>query len=128
MSDERDYRDDPAEELKQGLGHLWRAARGMAKTLKKEVDRTSFGKTIDDAGHELARAATNVVERLTTEIGGRRADRPWREEPPEPVAAPKDDEDDEFDGVRPTPKDRSGGPTPGDPGFRIQIDDDEKSK
>jgi hypothetical protein len=125
MSDERDDKDDPTEELKQGLGHLWRAARGMATNLKKEVDRTNFGKTLDDAGREFARAAGNVVERLSTEIGGKRPERPFGEEPPAPAGAPKDDEDDEFDGVKPTPKDKRG-PTPDDPGFRIMIDDDEK--
>jgi hypothetical protein len=128
MSDERDDKDDPAEELKQGLGHLWRAARGMATNLKKEVDRTNFGKALDDAGREFARAATNVVDRLSTEIGGKKPERPFHEEPPEPAPAPKkDDEDDEFDGVKPIPRDKRG-PTPDDPGFRIMIDDDDEKK
>src|SRR5690349_16866053 len=68
MSDERDKKDDPAQELKQGLTHLWRAARGAATELKKEIDRTDMGKALDDAGREFARAAVNVVDRIAGEV------------------------------------------------------------
>ena len=57
MSDDRDNKEDPAEELKQGLTHLWKAARGVASGVKKEVERTDFGKELSGAGREFVRAA-----------------------------------------------------------------------
>src|SRR4051812_1403618 len=62
MSDERDKKEDPAEELKQGLSHLWKAARGVATEVKKEVERTDIGKALDGAGRDFVRAAANVVD------------------------------------------------------------------
>ncbi len=144
MSDERDKKEDPAEELKQGLTHLWRAARGVASEVKKEVERTDFGKAIDGAGREFVRAAANVVDRLADEVQATFAkprkpdDRREAAPPKEPAAAPPADEDeDEFDGVKPKPRDaaQDGGPRPPapgagppDPGFRIAVDDDAKKK
>jgi hypothetical protein len=144
MSDERDKKDDPAQELKQGLTHLWRAARGAATGLKKEIDRTDMGKALDDAGREFARAAVNVVDRLAVEVteltkprppvdarGGE--SRPDEAAPGETVpdahAGPAPDEhpdEDEFDGVK--PREKPAGSAPPDPGFRIAIDDTEKKK
>ena len=157
MTSERDPRDrhdepeDPTEELKQGLGHLWRAARGMAKGIKKEVDKSDLGKAFDDAGRELARAATNVVGRINDEInkkprsgpfpggdekggGGRewrgRDDEQDRDHDRKP---PHADEDDDFDGVKVKPKDdapphESNASRPDEPGFRILIDEPDKKK
>ncbi len=68
MSDERDKKEDPAEELKQGLSHLWKAARGVATEVKKEVERTDFGKELSGAGREFVRAAANVVDRIADEV------------------------------------------------------------
>src|SRR5262245_1090644 len=135
MSD--DDKDNPAQELKQGLTHLWRAARGAATGLKKELDRSDMGKALDDAGREFARAAVNVVDRLATEVSDLARPRPPsgdkgpEEGPPaesSPVEAKPDEHtgDDEFDGVK--PRDKATGPTPQDPGFRIAIDDDDKKK
>lgn len=125
MSDERDPNDakdeeKPTEELKKGLGHLWRAAKGAAEAVKKEVDRTEFGKAFEEAGRELGRAANNVVGRISTEIA-KSTDKAKHESAPPPPPPPAG-EDDDFDGVKPKPK----GPTPEDPGFRIAVDDDEK--
>jgi hypothetical protein len=146
MSDERDdKKDDPAEEIKLGLGHLWKAARGMATEVKKEVERTDLGKELSGAGREFVRAAANVVDRIADEVSdlakprkpGEADHREHREHheqheapaegsvrsvPPDKVG---DGEDDEFDGVKPKP--REGG-TPADPGFRIAVPDDEKKK
>lgn len=134
MSDERDKKDDPAEELKQGLTHLWKAARGVASEVKKEVERTDFGKELSGAGREFVRAAANVVDRIADEVGTlakpRHPDEKHHgEAPPQgsgsavvPPDAPP--EEDEFDGVKPKPT----GPTPQDPGFRIAVDEDEKKK
>lgn len=140
MSDDREKKDDPAEELKQGLGHLWRAARGIAAEVKKEASRTDFGKAIDDAGREFVRAATNVVDRIATEVNElAKPSRPASggDEPPvdergaetkpddaPPPAHAGSTEDDEFDGVRP----RERPPTAQDPGFRIAVDDKEGKK
>ncbi|APR83716.1 Hypothetical protein A7982_09065 [Minicystis rosea] len=131
MSDDRDKKEDPAEELKQGLTHLWRAARGVAAGVKKEVDRTDFGKAIDDAGREFVRAAANVVDRIAVEVDQltKPGDAPPRGEgvqAPEAQEKPeeKHDEDDEFDGVKPREK----GSAPQDPGFRIAVDDDAEKK
>jgi len=133
MSDDPDRTpDDPKEQLKQGLGLLFRAARGAASSIKKEVDRTDFGKSIDDAGREFVRAASNVVDRLASELhtiaAPKREHDEWRPPEPEHHTGPApDDEDDEFDGVK-APKRKPKGPTPEDPGFRIAIDDDKKDE
>jgi hypothetical protein len=133
MNDERDDKDDPAEELRQGLTHLWKAARGVATGVKKEVERTDFGRELSGAGREFVRAAANVVDRIADEVGTltkpRHSDEKHEESPPVgsgsavvPPDAPPDE--DEFDGVKPTQT----GPTPQDPGFRIAVDGDEKKK
>lgn len=132
MSDDREKKEDPTEELKQGLTHLWRAARGVAAGVKKEVDRTDFGKAIDDAGREFVRAAANVVDRIAVEVDqltkspGSAGSADQGAPPPEAREKPeeKHDEDDEFDGVKPREK----RPTPQDPGFRIAVDDDAEKK
>jgi hypothetical protein len=136
MSDERDKKEDPAEELKQGLSHLWKAARGVATEVKKEVERTDFGRELSGAGREFVRAAANVVDRIADEVsdlakpkkpGDPPDDAPVKDDAP----AKQDGEEDDFDGVKPKP--REGGASP-DPGFRIVVDDakptdpDEKKK
>jgi len=125
MSDERDRKEDPADQFKQGIGLLWRAAVGAASSVKKEMDRTDLGRSIEDAGRELARAATNVASRISSELG-KKVERPWErpgERPDERAKGPKSEEDeDEFDGVKAPKK----GPTPSDPGFRIMSDDDDE--
>lgn len=130
MSDESDPKDEnPTDELKKGLGHLWRAARGAATSVKKELDRTDFGRAFEDAGRELTRAATNVVGRISTELNdlSKHPEPP----PPSPDAPPeaeaKPPEEDEFDGVKPRDA-KPNGPTPADPGFRIMVDDDKKPR
>ena len=135
MSDERDPKDEekPTEELKKGLGHLWRAAKGAAASVKKEVDRTEFGKAFEEAGRELGRAANNVVGRISTEIA-KSTEKGKDEAPPAPPPPPPVGEDDDFDGVRPRdakPADdgaKPKGPTPEDPGFRIAVDDEKKPR
>jgi hypothetical protein len=127
MSDERDKKEDPAEELKQGLSHLWKAARGVATEVKKEVERTDFGRELSGAGREFVRAAANVVDRIADEVSD--LAKPKKPGDPPDDAPVKDDappkqggEEDEFDGVKPKPKEG----TPADPGFRIVVDDDAK--
>ncbi|WP_433931358.1 hypothetical protein AB3662_44275 [Sorangium cellulosum] len=113
MSSDPD-RDDPREDLKQGLSLLWRAARRTAGDLRRDLDRTSVGKAVDDAGRELVRAATNVVGRLGAELSKRPPAPPPRDERPQEGAEPE---------VPPT---RPAGPTPEDPGFRIAVEPEDK--
>jgi hypothetical protein len=155
MADPRDEKDDapkPGEvtgHLVQGLGHLWRAARGAASGIRKEVDQTHARKTLDDAGRELQRAVTNVVRRLGAEIekasGGHESTphsegiemkkpAPWpttREEYERkygPIAGDWPKTPAEYEkkyGVPPhDPNTKPKGPTPSDPGFYIAGDDD----
>ncbi|WP_437589233.1 hypothetical protein [Sorangium sp. So ce1000] len=113
MSSEPD-RDDPKEDLKQGLSLLWRAARKTADDLRKDLDRSSVGKAIDDAGRELVRAATNVVGRIGAELS---------KGPPQ---APPPDERPEGHGDADAPATRPTGSSPEDPGFRIAVDPEDK--
>ncbi|WP_437733428.1 hypothetical protein [Sorangium sp. So ce1335] len=113
-------RDDPREDLKQGLSLLWRAARKTAGDLRKDLDRTSVGKAIDDAGRELVRAATNVVGRIGAELS-----KGSPEAPPTPPAPPRDERPEA--GAEPeAPATRPAGPTPEDPGFRIAVDPEDR--
>lgn len=127
MSDEPEKKDDPAEELKQGLTHLWRAARGVAAGVKKEVEGTNVGKVIEDAGREFVRAAANVVDRVAVEVDAIAKPGSKQGEAPPPPVQPDErpDEDDDFDGVR--PKDKAP-EAPPDPGFRIAVDDGGEKK
>jgi hypothetical protein len=126
MSDEPEKKDDPTEELKQGLTHLWRAARSVGREVKKEVERTDIGKALDDAGREFVRAAANVVDRIAEEVTD--LTKPSKpavpdDAPPKEEAHAKPDED-EFDGVK--PREKGDGAPPAEPGFRIAVDDDKK--
>ncbi|HTN91618.1 MAG TPA: hypothetical protein VL242_48455 [Sorangium sp.] len=107
-------RDDPKEDLKQGLSLLWRAARKTAVDLRKDLDRTSVGKAVDDAGRELVRAASNVIGRLGAELSKG------------PPAAPPRDEHRDDTSVPDAPVTRPTGPTPDDPGFRIAVDPEDR--
>ncbi|AUX48084.1 hypothetical protein SOCE26_096120 [Sorangium cellulosum] len=109
-------RDDPKQDLKQGLSLLWRAARKTAVDLRKDLDRTSVGKVIDDAGRELVRAASNVVGRIGAELSKG------------PSPAPREEGRDDDAGPD-APARPPAGPTPEDPGFRIAVDpDDDKGE
>lgn len=122
--------DDPAENVKQGLGLLWKAAKKVARDVKKDVTVASVSHTLEDAGREIARAATNVAEKVGEEIEKIRPKDPdyvhpddERMKPPYEREAPGDEDERED---RPAPKPK--GPTRSDPGFRIAIDDDDRKK
>jgi len=112
-----DRDDDAKENLKQGLGLLWRAARKTAGGLRQELDRTNVGRTLDDAGRELLRATTNVVSRLGVEL--KKMQTP--EGPQEAEANPEHPPD---GGAPLHERNKPTGPTAEDPGFRIMVDDD----
>jgi hypothetical protein len=107
--------EDPKVALVKGLGLLWRAARSAASGIKKEVEDTDWGKTIDDAGREVVRATSNVVNRIGSElrkVGGAPETGDGRDEQTPGGAHRADDN-------ASTPKDKPKGPTPEDPGFTI---------
>lgn len=129
-SDEEDERPerDAAIQAKQGIGLLWRAARGAARGLRRELDDSKFGRTLDDAartvgdaGQELVRAAENVAGRVGSELqkAGFEVERRLRDahrsrgrsdEPPS------------------SPGSEAQGSTKSDPGFRIATKEDEGSR
>lgn len=139
---------DPAEQLKQGLGLLFRAAKGIAhvasESVRTEVDKAKAGAggaagtllhALDDAGRELARAAGNVATKLSRiaepegahDGSGDGADAPARGAAPhEP---PREGADQGSDpGAGAAPPAASG---EREPGFRIQVDppaDDSKAR
>lgn len=119
MDDDRDRRsetDDAKQHFKQGMGLLFRAAREAATGFKKELDRAQIGKSLDDAGRELARAATNVVGRIEKEIKKVQPGEPSyvkREDPQDPQPWTEGGNNNPLQGDPKKPK----GPTPDDPGF-----------
>ncbi|MEO7331201.1 MAG: hypothetical protein ABI193_21680, partial [Minicystis sp.] len=111
----------------------FRAAQGAAASIKKELDKSNVGKTLDDASRDFARAANNVVERIASEITKKpSAPSPAREEAAEAKQqkegkeGEEGGEDDDFDGVKVPEKKAEGGASP-DGGLRISIDEDDKS-
>ena len=87
MSDDDRDEGHPARDALAGLGLLFRAGRGAARKIKKEIDRSNLGRSIDDAGKELARAVDNVVGRIAGEP-----------KPPPPDAHPGEQERGADDG------------------------------
>lgn len=114
--------DDPAENVKQGLGLLWKAAKKVAKDVKKDVTVSTVSHTIEDAGREIARAATNVAEKVGEELEKIRPKDPDYAEPDDERMKPPYERDERES----RPGDKPRGPTKSDPGFRIAIDDDDK--
>jgi hypothetical protein len=142
----RDSEDDPKRQLIQGLGLLWKAARGATSKIQHKVEKTDVGRSIDDAGRELGRALGRVAERVEKEIRGFEPTRPGHEgeqahgtsttaEPDDgswpttreeyeakfgPVMGDWPRSAEEYEkryGHKPGKKPK--GPTPDDPGFRI---------
>lgn len=117
--------EDAKTHLIQGLGHLWRAARAATNGLKKEIDRSNIGKSFEDAGRELTRAVTNVVERIEKEINNVQPGEPSYAKRPDP----QDPQPWKQGGNNPRDEERQGsgskpkGPTPEDPGFSIATTD-----
>ncbi|MEZ4302629.1 MAG: hypothetical protein R3B70_47320 [Polyangiaceae bacterium] len=113
--------DDAGENVKQGLGLIWKAAKKVAKDVKKDVTATTVSRTIEDAGREIARAATNVAEKVSSEIDKIRPKEPdYAKDDDERMKPPYEDESHEK-----KPGNKPKGPTAADPGFRIAIDDDD---
>lgn len=60
--------DDAADNLKQGLNLLWKAAKKTAHDVKKDVTVQTVTRAIEDAGREIARAAENVAGKVEEEL------------------------------------------------------------
>ncbi len=117
--------DDAAENVKQGLGLLLKAAKKAARGVKRDVTATAVSRTIEDAGREIARAATNVAEKVASEIKKITPKDPEYAEPDDDRMKPPYEKAPPKDADKPAkPK----GPTPSDPGFRIAVDDDERRR
>ncbi|MEJ7735033.1 MAG: hypothetical protein WKG00_38320 [Polyangiaceae bacterium] len=58
----------PSEQVREGLGLLWKAARQTATGIHKELDKSSLGKSLEVAGREVERAVTNVASRIGEEL------------------------------------------------------------
>lgn len=108
-------------QAKQGLGLLWRAARGAARGLRGELEGSKLSRTLDeavrtagDAGQELVRAAESVAGRVGSELqkAGFEVERRLR--------SPRGD-----DAASSSSEDPPRGPTQADPGFRIAAADEE---
>lgn len=59
---------DPFDKAKASLGEAWKAARIAAGDVKREIERAGIAKSLDDAGREIARAATSVANHLGAEL------------------------------------------------------------
>lgn len=121
--------DDVAENVKQGFGLLWKAAKKAATDVKKEVTATTVSKTLEDAGREIARAASNVAEKVGSEIKKMQPRDPEYVHDDDERMKPPYEQSPPHDGPEATPPEgKPKGPTASDPGFRIAIDDDSKRR
>ena len=68
MSDPKRPADKAKESLQRGFSEVFRAAKSAGQGIKKELDKGGLGKTIEDSGKELLRAATNVATYVGAEL------------------------------------------------------------
>lgn len=68
MSENKKPVERAAETVKKGFGELFRAAGGAAKTIREEIDKGGIGKTFEDSGREVLRAASNVANVVGEEL------------------------------------------------------------
>jgi hypothetical protein len=78
----------PSEDLKQGLFLLFRAARGAAQEVSKEIDTAKVEKAINTGARELARVIENVGKSLSSELEKTFQDK----DPPPPNPPPPPDD------------------------------------
>ncbi len=79
----------PSEELREGLGHLFQAAKGFARELNRDVTVSTVEKTVREGASELARAVASVGRRVSDELEKNFTPPPPGENAPgEPPAAP----------------------------------------
>src|SRR5215207_297634 len=86
----------PSEELREGLGHLFRAAKGFARELNRDLTVSTVEKTVREGATELARAVASVGRRVSDELEknftppspGERPPHDEAARPPEPPSGP----------------------------------------
>ncbi|MCA9620302.1 MAG: hypothetical protein KC731_14870 [Myxococcales bacterium] len=61
-------RERPGEAFKKGLGLLWKAARGAAEEIKREVEKGGVSDALQQAGRELEQAATDAAKAVESFI------------------------------------------------------------
>jgi hypothetical protein len=81
----------PSDDLKEGLFLLFRAARGAAQEVSKEIDATKVEKAINTGARELARAIENVGKSLSSELEKTFQDKDSPPDPSSPKAPTPDD-------------------------------------
>ena len=72
---------EAADAFKQGLGLLWKAARGAADEIKREVEKGGVTDALKQAGHDLETAASHAakaVEGFVERVGP--ADAKWADD------------------------------------------------
>jgi hypothetical protein len=76
----------PSEDLKEGLSLLFRAARGAAQEVSKELDVQKVERVINTGARELARAIENVGKSLNDELekNFEKGEQPPQDPPKEP--------------------------------------------
>jgi len=58
----------PSEAFRKGMGFLWKAARGVADEIKREVDKGGVSDALQQAGRELEEAATHAAKAVESFI------------------------------------------------------------
>ena len=71
-SDEQaEHRNDkPVEDLKEGLGLLWRAATGTAQELKRQMDDAGLSEKIQQASRDIETVANQAAEQVGQMLAG----------------------------------------------------------
>jgi hypothetical protein len=77
----------PSDDLKEGLSLLFRAARGAAKEVSKELDTAKVEQAINTGARELARTIENVGKSLSNEL-----DKTFKDQGPDKDEARKDED------------------------------------
>lgn len=129
VGDENRKAQEAKEHFKQGVGLLFRAAFEAASGFKKELDRTGWTNSVENAGKELARAADHVKQRIEEEVfsmgkQGGDSNQKKRVDPQDPEPWAEHGKDAKKDAQAKKPK----GPTDSDPGFWMAGETEEPKK
>lgn len=126
-ADENQQAKDAKEHFKQGVGLLFRAAFEAAGSFKKELDRSGWSNSMENAGKELVRAAGHVKQRLEEEVFGMGSpDQKKRVDPQDPEPWAENDAKNQADPHKKNKKPK--GPTDSDPGFWMAGEGEEPKK
>ena len=109
--------ESPSEAFKQGVSLLWKAARGAADEIKREVAKGSVGEALQQAGRDLEQAANQAAKGIEQLIEKVQPPPPnySKEWPPAKSPPPANDEAATDGGTTETGERRD---------MRIQLEDD----